>query len=157
MCVSNGDLYLSPSITALRLHIHHEWQIDMYLLWLIAIPFPMYIKCDCVCVCYVHIYHFHYKKFLLLALQPHYRSLHYSISKLCILTITDIIHILITSFPNCCNSFLIGILCFYLWFIGHTAAIFILLTVILLSEYFPTQILHCFLFPNSFIKHSRFL
>lgn len=58
---------------------------------------------------------------------------------LCIVPVKDIIHILFASLVNYCRSFLIGILRFYLWFTGHTAAIFIYLKVMLLSEYFPPQ------------------
>ena len=55
-------------------------------------------------------------------------------------------HILLTLL-NCCNTFLIGVLYFYLWFIGHTAVIFILLKVIILTEQSSTQIsiASCFL------------
>lgn len=68
---------------------------------------------------------------------------------LCINPVKDIIHILFASLVNYCRSFLIGILCFYLWFTGHTAAVFIFLKVMLLSEYFPTQSLHCLLLPRT--------
>lgn len=104
----------------------------------------------CVCICIVFsstlslekTHHF-YKTFSYWLLNPLlFPILQYS-KTLCILTVKVIIHILFTSPLNYYNSFLTGILCFYLWFTGHTAAI--LLRVMLLSEYFPTQNLHCLL------------
>lgn len=91
-------------------------------------------------------------------LSTHCYSPYYTVSRFYILTLKDIIHILFTAFLNCCTSFLTGILWFYLWFTGHAAAIFILLKVILLSEYFPTQNLHCFPFPKTISKlfHQTF-